>query len=292
MKRPGPVMRLAAPLKVLAHRFTFLGFAAAAVGMMVLGKAEAPLVERARMHVVDAFIPILDAMARPAAAVINVTERINEIVHVHAENAKLREENARLLQWQNVARKLEAENQSLRGLVNFVPEGAINFISARVVADAGGSFVRSIVVAAGTDDGVNKGLSAVTDDGLVGRVGEVGLRSARILLITDLNSQVPVLVEGSRERGILSGDNSDRPRLMFLAAAARPQIGDRIVTSGHGGVFPPGLPVGVVVATGDSGVRVRPYVEFHRLEHVRLLDYGLGGTLPVAAPPPASRRGR
>jgi rod shape-determining protein MreC len=79
---------------------------------------------------------------------------------------------------------------------------------------------------------------------------------------------------------------------MFLPAAARPQIGDRIVTSGHGGVFPPGLPVGVVVSTGDAGVRVRPYVEFHRLEHVRLLDYGLGGTLPVSAPPPVSRRGR
>lgn len=292
MKRPGSVLRIAAPLKVLVQRFTFLGLVGMAVGLMVLGKAETPLIERARMTLTDALVPILDALSRPVATVNEAADHIASLTDLHAENARLREENERLLHWQSVARKLELENRSLRDLLNLVPDEAISFVSARVVADAGGSFVRSVLVLAGARDGVAKGQVAITGDGLVGRVGETGERSARVLLLTDLNSQVPVILESSRERGILAGDNSDRPRLTHLAITAKPQIGDRVMTSGHGGVFPAGLPVGVVVAAGEGGVRVKPFVEFHRLDHVRLIDYGLSGALVVGAPPPPPRRGR
>ena len=292
MKRPGPVLRLAAPLRVLAQRFTFLGLVALSVGLMVFGKAEAPLVERARMTVADARVPILDAASRPVATVAELVDRMNEVIDVHAENNRLREENERLLRWQSVAIKLEVENRSLRDVAKVAAEDAVSFVTARVVADAGGTFVRSVLVMAGTRDGVAKGQSAITADGLVGRVGEVGERSARVLLLTDLNSQVPVVIESSRERAILAGDNSDKPRLTHLAVTARPQVGDRVITSGHGGVFPPGLPVGVIVAVNDGVARIKPFVEFHRLDHVRLIDFGLSGTLPVGAPPPAPRRGR
>jgi rod shape-determining protein MreC len=292
MKRPGPVSRFAAPLKLFAQRFTFLGLIAAAVGMMVLGKAETAVVERVRMIVVDAFVPLLDAIARPVATANQAFDRVNEIVHVHAENARLREENARLLQWQSVARKLEAENQSLRDILRFAPEAPVSFASARVVGHGGGSFLRAVLVTAGARDGVAKGQAAATGDGLAGRVTEVGERSARVLLITDINSHVPVILENSRDPAVLAGDNSARPRLLYLLQTAKPQVGERVVTSGVGGVFPPGLPVGVIVSTGENGVRVQPFVDLDRLEHLRLIEYGLGGSLPVAAPPPAPRRGQ
>lgn len=292
MKRPGPVLRIAAPLKVLAQRFTFLGLVGAAVGLMVLGKAETPIIERARTTVTDALVPILDALSRPVATVTEMADQVSALSDLHAENARLREENERLLHWQSVARKLELENRSLRDMMHFVPDQPVSFVSARVVGDAGGSFVRSVLVLAGARDGVAKGQVALTGDGLVGRVGETGERSARVLLLTDLNSQVPVILESSRERGILAGDNSDRPRLTHLAITAKPQIGDRVMTSGHGGVFPAGLPVGIVVSVGEGGARVKPFVAFHRLDHVRLIDFGLSGALVVGAPPPATRRGR
>ncbi len=292
MKRPGPVSRFAAPLKLFAQRFNFLFLIAAAVGLMVLGKAETAVVERVRMIVADAFVPILDAIERPVATVNQAFERVNEIIHVHAENARLREENERLLKWQSVARNLEAENRSMRDLLHFTPEAAVSFASARVVGHGGGSFMRAVLVTAGAEDGVTKGQAAMTGEGLVGRVTEVGDRSARVLLITDINSYVPVVLESSRDRAVLAGDNSERPRLMFLPNRAKPQIGERVTTSGHGGVFPPGLPVGIIASTDDGGVRVQPFVDFDRLEHVRLIEYGLGGTLPVSAPPPAPRRGQ
>ena len=88
-------------------------------------------------------------------------------------------------------------------------------------------------------------------------VSEVGSRAARVLLVTDLNSRVPVIVEGSQQRALLAGDNSERPYLRYLDTGAAIQIGDRIVTSGQGGVFPPGLPVGVVASLGRRGASCR-----------------------------------
>ena len=109
--------------------------------------------------------------------------------------------------------------------------------------------------------------------GLAGRAAAVGLRSARVLLITDINSRVPVVVEASRHRAILTGDNSGLPRLAFLPANAAVRSGDMVVTSGHGGVFPPGLPVGRISRSDDGVVRVQPFVKFERLEFVRVVDF-------------------
>jgi rod shape-determining protein MreC len=283
-------MRIAAPLRALAQRFMFLGLVALSVGLMVMGKAETPLIDRARTAVTDAFAPVLDGLSRPVGTAVEISDRVSNMINVYSENERLKAENENLIQWRAYAQKVDGENRALRDLSRLAPDPASSFITARVVADAGGSFVRSVLVVAGARDGVAKGQTAVTADGLVGRVGDVGERSARILLLTDLNSQVPVLIASSRERAILAGDNSDRPKLMYLATNAHPQVGDRVVTSGDGGVFPPGLPVGVVTATGDGGVRIRPYVQFHRLDYLRIVDYGLTGTLPVGAPPPAPRR--
>ena len=147
-------------------------------------------------------------------------------------------------------------------------------VAARVVGDSGGAFVHSVLVNAGGQDGVRKGQAAVNGEGLVGRVAEVGERSARVLLVTDLNSRIPVLLESQRYRAILVGDNSQRPRLLYLSADAKVSPGDRIVTSGHGGVFPPGLAVGVVTLIANGDVRVQPFVDWERLEYVRLIEFG------------------
>jgi len=131
----------------------------------------------------------------------------------------------------------------------------------------------------------------VTGEGLVGRVSEVGSRAARVLLVTDLNSRVPVIVEGPQQRALLTGDNSERPCLRYLDAGAEIKVGDRVVTSGQGGVFPPGLPVGVVASLDREAPRVEPYVELSRVEYLRIVDYGLADGLPKPVPI-ASRSGR
>lgn len=279
-------MRLAAPFKGLSQRVTVLGLVTLSIALIALGRAEPRLLERFRILVIDVSAPILDAIAQPVAASQRAVDHIAQFIAIYSENAQLREENARLLQWQLVARTLDSENRELRRLLQVPGDPPLGFVTGRVVANAGGSFVHSVLILAGTGDGAAKGHAAVSAEGLVGRVTEVGDRAARVLLVTDMNSNVPVLIERTRERAIAAGDNSERLRLLFLTAEAKPVVGDRIVTSGHGGVFPPGVPVGVVVANADGIVRVQPFVDATRLEYVRIVDYGLGGVLPQAAPAP------
>lgn len=282
-KGQGYIHRIAQPIKNLTQRFAFMGLVLAAFGLMILGKVDILLVDQFRAHVTDAVAPILDAMSRPIESVSKAVDHVRELADLKGENERLRKNEARLLQWQSAARRLEAENKVLKGLLNYVPGPDPTFITARVIADTGGAFAHSLILNAGSRDGVTKGQAAVTGEGLIGRVAGVGSRSARILLITDLNSRIPVLAGPNRTRAILAGNNSDRPKLVHLPSGETAAVGDRIVTSGHGGAFPPGMPVGVVTSVNDGGISVTPLVDRNRLEYVRLLDLGRGKILE--APP-------
>lgn len=275
----GSIGRIAA-LRLLIHRFAFLALVMAAFALMMLGKADMLLVERTRALIADSLAPILDVMARPAGAIADVVENVRDLAAVRTENVRLREENTKLLHWQTVARQLENENRVLRSQLNYVPDPDPSFITARVIADTGGAFVHSLLINSGSLDGVRKGQAVISGEVLVGRVADVGLKSSRILLVTDLNSRIPVMVESSRTKAILSGDNSDRAKLNYLTGN-NPGIvaGERVVTSGHGGVFPPGLPIGVVSSVSETGVRVEPFIHRHQLEYVTVVDYGLAGVL-------------
>ncbi len=276
--------RVSAPIRSLAHRFAFLGLVIAAFALMLIGKADVAMMERFRSQVTDSVAPILDMMSRPVATANEVIAKVRILAEIRQENETLRLDKERLLHWQMVARKLEAENKALRAQLNYVPGPQASYISARVIADTGGAFAHSLLLNIGVQPGVTKGQAVVTGDGLVGRVAGVGDRSTRVLLITDLNSRIPVLIEATRTRAILAGNNTNRPKLIHLPPGATVSPGNRIVTSGHGGAFPVGLPVGVVDAVDDGGISVQPFVPRDRLEYVRVLDYGLKGILGDGSP--------
>jgi rod shape-determining protein MreC len=248
--------------------------------MIVVGKADQVAFLSLRNSMMDAAAPALDMLSRPAAAFDAAADRVRGFITVYRDNTRLAEENERLLGWQQVALRLSAENAELRDLSKLVSEPAISFVTARVIADSGGAYARSVMVNAGRDNGVARGQAAMSAEGLVGRVAEVGSRAARILLITDLNSRVPVVVDGTGRRAILAGDNSARPGLRYVDAGGTIRIGDRIMTSGQGGVFPPGLPVGIVASLDSDGARVEPYSALSRVDYLRLVDYGLAEALP------------
>jgi len=253
--------------------------------MIVLEKADQIVFESLRVSVTDAAAPVLDALSRPLAAFDDLAERVSGFINVYRNNTHLSQENERLLNWQQTALKLASENAQLRGLLKLPSEPTTSYTTARVIANSGGAYVRSLMVNAGSDNGVARGQAAVTGEGLVGRVSEMGRRTARILLLTDLNSRVPVIVESSRQRAVLAGDNSERPRLQYAESGAAMKTGDRILTAGQGGVFPPGLPVGVVAALDAIGApRVELYVELSRVEYLRIIDYGLADGLPKPIP--------
>jgi rod shape-determining protein MreC len=279
------------PRRAAIQRVALPFFVLLSATMVMLGKADQVMFESLRVSVTDTASPALDVLSRLLAALGHLTDRARDFVTVYRDNQRFAEENERLLNWQQVALKLTSENARLRELLKLTPEPATTFITARVIANSGGAYVRSLMIHAGSDNGIERGQAAVTGEGLVGRVSEVGSRAARVLLVTDLNSRVPVIVEGPQQRALLTGDNSERPCLRYLDAGAGIKVGDRVVTSGQGGVFPPGLPVGVVASLDGEAPRVEPYVELSRVEYLRIVDYGLADGLPRPVPI-ASHSGR
>ncbi|MDX1575576.1 MAG: rod shape-determining protein MreC [Kiloniellales bacterium] len=273
------VLKLAQPVKAWIQRSALLLLVTAAVALMLLGRTQSGVVDTARALVADAVAPMLDFASRPISTTVDTLERAQNLMALAKENAQLREANRRLRSWQAVAYRLEAENGALRDLLRMAPDPGSRYVTARVVADNGGAFVRSVLVSAGRRDGVVQGQAAVTGEGLAGRVAQVGARAAQVLLITDMNSRIPVMLAHSRERAVLAGNNTNRPALLYLGPRSQVEPGDRILTSGDGGVFPAGLPVGVVAASDDGRVRVQPFVDWDRMEYLRLIDFELPGLL-------------
>ena len=264
-------------LRTVLQRSALVLLVLAAFVAMLIGKADSVLVEKARVLALDLASPALEAIARPVAAA-------NRAIADLKEFTSLREENSRLLAWQTAARRLENENARLRELAHFREGPEAAYITARVVGDSVSAYVRGALLNVGRKAGVRPGQAVLTGVGLAGRIAEVGENSARVLFVTDVNSRLPVQVERTREGAILVGNNSALLRLTLLQGMAGVQPGDRIVTSGSGGSFPVGIPVGEVVHGGKEGsIRVRPFADFSRLEFVRVVDYGITGLVDTGA---------
>ena len=285
------VAKLTMPVKAWLNRFALLILFLLAFTIMLLGKAEILAVEKIRSGVTDFVVPIMDGLSRPIATVSAVIDQTGNLFSVYKENERLREQNARLLEWQSSALALAAENSALRKVLNFVPERDAAFSTARVIGDSGRVFVQSVLINAGTASGIARGNAVVIGGGLVGRVSEAGRRSARVLLITDLNSRIPVVSEKGRIRAILLGDISSTPKLGFFSPNAGINLGDRFVTSGHGGVFPAGLPVGKISSVEGGVFRVAPFANLDLLEYVRIIT-DFAGKVPDRFVPAAVGQSR
>ena len=283
--RSASVTNIVGPLKSAAQRFAYSALLLLSAAIMVIGRADQSLIERIRTRTNDIMAPVLETVTQPVSAVTNAAAHLRSLAELYRENDRLRAENAALLQWQQVAHRLDGENAGLRGLLNYAPDGSTWFVTARVIGTSGGAFTRNLLINRGTLDNVAKGQAAAAGTGLIGRVTEVGDRAARVLLITDLNSRIPVTIEGSQEHAILAGDNTDRPQLAYVGPHAKINVGDRVVTSGDGGVFPPGMPVGKVASVDAGNIRVEPFTASSRVEYLRIVDFGLAGVLPPDAVP-------
>lgn len=287
------MIRLSVPLRQALARLVLPLLVAASFALMLLGKADAVLVERARTRLADLLAPFYAVAVEPARSLRDVVDEVTELVNLRTENARLREENLRLRQWHDAALRVEGELMQLRAQLGFVPEARGSFRTAKVVADTGGAYARAVLIATGPQTPVARGQVALDATGLVGRITDVGSRSARVMLITDLNSRIPVMIERTRAHAMLTGTNGRRPRLAYWQDGAEPtRPGDRIVTAAQANVFPPGLPVGTVVA-GPTGLEVAPSADLDRLEMVRVFDFGLSGILPpeaIARPETPARR--
>lgn len=278
------MLRLSIQARQALARLTLPVLIVLSLATILLGRASPVAPERARTALSDALAPIYGVLAVPFATVRDAAMDVGQVFTLRSENMRLRAENDRLRRWYDVAMALDAENATLKANLHWIPDPALSYVTARVVADAGGVYARSVLLSVGPNHAVRKGQVALDANGLVGRVTEVGARSARVLLITDMNSRIPVVLEQSRAKAILVGGNTPYPRLMYLSEGTHPAEGERVVTSAEANAFPAGLTVGTVHYGSGTQPLLNPAANLEKLEIVRIFDYGLGGILPPEAP--------
>ncbi len=275
MKRRRVLFIRLSQFKIFIRKFLIVVLFVSALAFMMLSKADSFVLDKTTGLVSAAFNPVIRIMRLPAELFYAGYEKIRDISFVYQQNQTLKKENLELLLLKNKVRTLEAENRLLGALLHYAPPADASYLTAKVIAEEGDGFSHSLVAYAQDTDQIKIGQVVLGGENVVGRVEGVNGRYIRILLVTDINSKIPVIVERSRVRGILSGDNTIVPKLLFTALNADIKAGDMLVTSGVAGIFPAGLPVGIVKKIDSDTIEVETAADLERLEYVHIVDYGL-----------------
>lgn len=242
------------------------------LALLVLSRLDHPYVAAIRQTVTPALTPVLTALSGPLAPVRRLGDRLEMLMAEQDEIAKLRAEVQQLRGWQWKARDLERQLAALSDLNRRRVTEDIAFVTARVIADSRGPFARSVVIDAGQNQGLREGFPVVNADGLIGRIVDVTPEAARVLLLTDAASRIPVEIGTSQVRAIATGNNGPDPNLKFLPRDAELKAGQVIATSGRGGLFPRALRVGTIDMQRGRPV-LKPFARLDRIEFVSVLKF-------------------
>ena len=243
------------------------------LGLFLLWRIDNPRIERLRMEITDRVIPNFSAVTAPLTSAVNILRSACSYSRIYQQNQELRRELHQMKAWKEAALQREQENARLLDLNNVRLDPKFTKITGVVLADSGSPFRQTVLLNVGRRDGIVDGWAAIDGIGLVGRIAGVGERSSRVILLTDTSSRIAVSIESNGQRAMIVGDNTSRPPLEFLEAPETVRPGDRVVTSGDGGVFPSGLLVGQVTQTQSGRLRVRLAADIQRLEFLRVLRH-------------------
>lgn len=275
MKRRRVISLQFGNLRRLVKRFAIVLLFIIAFLFMLLNKTESVLMERTSTAANEVLSPMIDVLVLPATILTDGYNYLRSLQKIDKENRELREENRKLTIANAKSRALEVENSLLSQLLNYIPPPDARFVTARVIAEEGDGFAHAVTVYLDKTQNVKKGQVVLGDKGVIGRVESVGSNYAKIFLINDINSKIPVMLEKNRVRGVLSGENNPMPKMIYIPFDAEIMIGDRVVTSGVGGIFPPGLLIGRITSIDKNEITVRPFNDLNRLEYVQIVDYDI-----------------
>lgn len=221
----------------------------------------------------------VDTVSKPVSGVIAAPGRwtglgvdfVSSYFFTASENRKLKAELKEMRGYRDMYLAEVDKNQSYRSLLGLRTDPPIPMVAARVVADTRGPFANTRLADSGSEKGVVVGNPVMNERGLVGRVVGVARGASRVLLLTDIASRTPVMVDRTNARAILTGDGGPNPKLDYLRGVDPIKEGDRVVTSGDGGVVPRGLPVGAAVKGLDGRWRVVLFADDAAIDYVRIL---------------------
>lgn len=238
-----------------------------------ISKRDEKLTTSITTSVTDIAAPVLKYTSYPIKKLSDFVDLISNYYNYSDKINVLKERNTKLeellIQYSNFA----IQNKELKDLLNFVDANDYQKITAQMVGNSSGSFNRTILVSVRNDENIKKGQAVVSSTGLVGRVIQVGKRSSRIMLITDIRSKIPVKSNLSQEKSILLGNNTKDPQLVFMNKDHKLKEGEVVMTSGDGNLFPPDLLIGKVYKDSSGSFFVKPFVKWHLLNFLSIIIY-------------------
>lgn len=230
------------------------------------------MTKKIRTFMTDMTAPVMEVVSIPLQYVIHGFKEIRVFFDTYDQNLYLQRENQLLRSKLEYLKSVEKDLEKILEVVKITPEKKDPLILSRVIAYPGRPFVKSIIINGGRAVGLSEDRPVLVPNGLVGRILEVGEWSSRVLLITDISSRVPVTIQGLNVDGILEGTNMEMVRLKYIPPKKVPKIGDRIETSGRGGIFPKGVLVGYISEVNGGEIWVTPSADLESLNYVVLGD--------------------
>lgn len=248
------------------------------IGGALLLLSRVPQVRFAEGVLFDVLSPVANGLSVPTLRLDQLGQSIERVGQLERENARLRAEVDQLSSEAVRVPELERQNAELRAELGFQRDNPrFRWVTARLIGFDPSNLVQAIIVDQGSRSGIAEGMTAITPRGLVGQVVQVTPNTAKILLITDVSSSVDGQVQTSRARGVVSGSRTGQLTMTYIPQGLKVQTGDRVVTSGLGGVFPEGIWVGTVTDVRQNDVDLfqsallEPVVDFGRIEQVMII---------------------
>lgn len=248
------------------------------IGFAVIVLSSLPQVRFVESLLFELLGTVETGVSLPIVRIDQVGQTIESIGQLRDENTRLRADVDRLSQQAVLVLELQRENAELRAELGFEQANPqFKWTSARLIGFDPSNLVQAIIIDQGSQGGIAEGMTVITPQGLVGQVIQTTPNASKVLLATDLSSSTDALIQASRAKGVVNGSRTGQLLMTYIPQGVKVQTGDRVVTSGIGGVFPPGLLVGTVTDVRQNDVdlfqsaQLEPAVDLGRLENVMVI---------------------
>ena len=262
-------------LKVLKN-FIITGLFIIALLLIMVHKVDLGIISGISKSIFYITAPVIKVVTLPAEGLSYSYKKLSEIINVYEENKRLKKENEELFLLKDKIRAVQAENLSLKSLLHHIDIPNTKSYTAKIIAENGNAFSNSFIIYLGDNaDNIKTGYAVVDKHGLIGRIDLISGKYARVTLITDINSKIPVISQKTRERGILVGNNTKELTLIFTPLLANLHKGDLLVTSGVGGGLPADIPIARITKVDVDKITAIPLFTPTNIEIIKIIAYDI-----------------
>ncbi len=262
-------------LKVLKN-FIITGLFIIALLLIMVHKVDLGIISGISKSIFYITAPVIKVVTLPAEGLSYSYKKLSEIINVYEENKRLKKENEELFLLKDKIRAVQAENLSLKSLLHHIDIPNTKSYTAKIIAENGNAFSNSFIIYLGDNaDNIKTGYAVVDKHGLIGRIDLISGKYARVTLITDINSKIPVISQKTRERGILVGNNTKELTLIFTPLLANLHKGDLLVTSGVGGGLPADIPIARITKVDVDKITATPLFNPTNIEIIKIIAYDI-----------------